>query len=583
MLKQKLIGTLLAGVILTAGFGLALQEKIPASAASMQLNDMSASLFLPEHYEEYLELNAPSDIAVCGGHIAISCDKDLFLFDRNAEEATYQKFTHTAKISKIQFSDDEQLYFSDELQNFYQLDLSALSCGEVLTTLTTFYIHEDTLFRVLMTDLGTNYLAVDIADFKNNDSPFAHSEYKNTPLLTFDNGIFYSVVEQVINAYSYNTVSEKYEPNGTHALDQRMSGVSSACAVGGVLYLSVNSDSGTNNGLYSYDFTTEEETLLFAGDGYGALTSYDGKLYAVKGNSVLEYSLENGVKKTDYEISSASDSVNRLDTASDSVRAGDLLVTADSGNNRLSIYDMEKGSFDIISVNYSPKFVATDGEIIAAASENQIIAYACDNRGNWDQTQTHTLDSGDTVKGITCVFGKVYYVSAHKRGVLGETPVFDSSTAKGLAANLYGDLFVAYEDGKVVRFTEANFTDNTAQGETLSFTLHMPVSSLRADREGNLYYLSDNALWKNHEKLAEFGNSSFVYGDESGPVAFALDHENGDVFLLYGNHVVKTKSEALGILSQNHSDAFGSRLDILPPDSRGKRSESAPIVRGTVR
>ena len=93
---------------------------LTAQAAETVLTTENSSLFLPESYEQFLTLTAPTDVAVSEKYLAVSEGSDLYIFDRAAEEPVYRKYTHTDKISKIQFSDEEKLYFSDELQNFYE-------------------------------------------------------------------------------------------------------------------------------------------------------------------------------------------------------------------------------------------------------------------------------------------------------------------------------------------------------------------------------------------------------------------------------------------------------------------------------
>ena len=116
------------------------------------------------------------------------------------------------------------------------------------------------------------------------------------------------------------------------------------------------------------------------------------------------------------------------------------------------------------------------------------------------------------------------------------------------AAN--GILYVVDTSGHVRYYYEDEFADpDVPSGGYTEFCLHTPISSLRADREGNLYYFSENALWKNDKKLTEFGNNSFGYGSKISPVAFALDFESDGVYLLYGNYIVKTKQGELGIFT----------------------------------
>ena len=584
MFKQKLTGAVLAAAIALTAAGLfadgisALAQEQPNRAAEgnteISLSSENSQLFLPTSYEQYLELESPVDIAVCERYIAVAEGKDIYFYDYQKEAAVYSKYTHTEDISKIQFAADGQLYFSDVLQYFYKLDLSAElpASSENLTHLTTFYIQGDTLFKVLMTNNTTIYISTPLSQPQIDTNQFAHNDYKNTPLLTYDNGTFYSVVEQVVNSYTDPSGSSMYSASETFALGANISSVSSVCAVNGILYFSVNGIS-SNNGLYAYDLTTGEETLLFEGDGYGALTSFGGKLYAVKGNAVMEYSLE-GVEKTDYEISSASDSVNRLSGAQDSVRAGNLFVTADSANRRLSIYNIAEGVRSVLPLSYVPTHAATDGEIIAASSESTVYVYAWNNRMKSYEC-VFSYDDGYAVSGLCCLYGKCYFVTiGFGYGVIGAdaegtyslegshiraTPGQNAPAA--LTNDLYGNLYVVLIDGSVFKYTEENFAEKTlAQGERVETILPAGFSSVRADFEGALYCLCGNTLYQNGSPLASIDGKDFVYSKDGAaisPVSFALGFEDDAVYFNFGNFIVKTEEGTLGFPTLRTIDATG--------------------------
>ncbi len=586
MFKQKLTGAVLAAAMALTAAGLfadgisAVAQEQPNRAAEgnteISLTSENSQLFLPTSYEQYLELQSPVDIAVCERYIAVAEEYSIYYFDRTAEGATYHIFTHSQPISKIQFATDGHLYFSDVLQMFYHLDFSdePLTPSDELTNLSTFYIHNDTLFKVLMTNGATTYISTTLNTPKDVRNQFAQNTYSNTPLLTYDGGTFYSVVQQLVNTYTLQAGTDTYTSSESFSLGVNISSVSSVCAVNGFLYFSVNGVSSSNNGLYAYDLTTKKETLLYEGDGYGALTSFGGKLYAVKGNAVMEYSLEVGVEKTDYEISSASDSVNRLSGAQDSVRAGDLFVTADSANRRLSIYNIAEGVRSVLSLPYVPTHAATDGEIIAASSESTVYVYAWNNR-NKSYECVFNYEDGYAVSGLCCLYGKCYFVTiGFGYGVIGadadgeyalegtQIRATPGQTAPAALTNdLYGDLFVVLTDGSVFKYTEENFAErDLAQGERVEITLPADFSSVRADFEGALYCLSGNTLYQNGTPLASIDGKDFVYSKDGAtisPISFALGFEDDAVYFNFGNFIVKTGEGTLGFPTLRTIDATG--------------------------
>lgn len=520
-------------------------ETTVSAAETVQLDDTSATLFLPESYEQYLSLESPSDVAVCERYIAIAEGSTIYLFDRKESTPVYRIYDHASahagvQISKIQFSNGEKLYFSDTGLNFYVLDPEGeeLSAAKFETPLTTFLIEGDTLFEVSTTS-GTSYSSAPLSDPKSV-TKFDDSKNTLVPCLAFSDGKLYSICEKTVTVYA-TAQNGSYEEEKSFTINPNPRDVKSVAVLGNIMYYTVgNEDEG---GLYTYDLTTEKNDLLFEGDGYGALTSFGGKLYAVKGNGVIEYEIEDGLRPTGYEIASASDSVKRLSGAQDIARARSLLVTADSGNNRLSVYDMEKDAYSVIPLGYSPTLVATDGTRIAAAAGNTVYLYQKNVlTGQWDET-AYPLEADDAVKGLSFVYEKLYYVSEHYHGVIGETrKALNHGTPAGLASDLYGGLYIAYTDLTVNKFAEENFLTQNEIGERLSFRLPEGFRALRADFEGDLFCLDANgALYRNGEIYAEIDGAEFVYSEVSlKPNSFALGFEDGAVYFNFGDLILKT-------------------------------------------
>lgn len=560
MLIRKTAGFFLAALLLAAsalGIVAAFPSRVAAADTPATLTTENASLFLPASYENYLELSAPSSVAIGKRYVAIADEKKIYIYDRMEPSAGYRVWEHKkdtegVTVGKMQFTDDDRLFFLSA-SGLYELTLSGSLEEKKMSddfTPYTFLIAENILYAVTATD-GSNTV---LYRFKMQSEPFMlataastpvsdSSSQQSSPLLAYEGGTVYCFMNATV--YKYN--GESLQGSGNFPLDSAATGVltlGSVCALNGSLYFT------DKTGLHCADMNGSAKLIVPAGD-INALYPRDNLLYCLYGKAVRAYDTAANTF-TDYEISSSSDSVNRLNGAKDIVRAGGLLVTADTNNKRISVYDMQKQSYAVIPLNFAPIYAATDGTLVAAADTSTIHVFASDYKGVWQSTQTFSLPqpNNDTLKGIVCEFGQVYYVSEHYHGNLVETPVLNEGIPAGLAANLYGDLFVAYEGSTVKCFTEETFTQGGNSKET-NITLPSDFTCLRADFEGNLYYLNENGeLCCNgkEQPLAKIDATKYVYtvADHS-PVSFALGYEDDEVYFCFGDFIVKSNAGALGL------------------------------------
>ena len=267
---------------------------------------------------------------------------------------------------------------------------------------------------------------------------------------------------------------------------------------------------------------------------------------------------------TSYEITSASDSENRLSGATDMARAGNLLVTADAGNSRVSVYNFQTQSYSVIPCAEAPSIVATDGETIAYASDTNIYTCAYGDT-QFTQVEISGQQYMDNISGLACVYGTVYYVTENgMRGSVGGEMV-TSTDATGLAADLYGNLYVTYSGGTEARkFTEAEFTAAGAQGTGTGVTVPSGATSLEADYQGNLYYLSGGVLYRNGEPFATVSGSDFIWtqdGSAQNAVSFALGFEDDEVYFNFGNYLVKSNAGTLADIPTLSEIAVGGARD----------------------
>ena len=544
--RTKPIIALIAALLLSllAGCFLALPGALTASAVA------APSLFLPGSYEEYLPLSFPTDAAMTEDYIAVADGSTLYLYDRS--EGSYTAYTHRGSLSKLAFTSDGRLFFSDQNAQLYRYDFSR---GEAIlqenVPCATFLIAENTLYTAAIASNSTTLYAIPCDSTQisfdravlidNVPSPAGAS-----PRLAYESGILYCAFNHQVYGYAHSETGYSREPHYLAGSSTDVTGLSAFISHEGDFYYTVN---GTleRDGLYR-TVLDGSSVRLFAGSGFVALLSYNGTLYAVQNGSVRAFALsEDAASLTGYEIGAGSDALNRISDAGETVRAGDLLVIADEGNRRVLVYDSSSESYTAYPTDGIPACVATDGDSFAVSVGNVIYVY---DRGESEPRYTHTAES--TVSGITSVYGTYYYVTEHsyygiaEEGVR-EFPRSGTSVPVGITSDLLGNIYVATavspgQTALVYRYTESEFMDYAATGTQVEgFTLPGNFCSLRADYEGNLYYLSGSALYQNGARLESFDVSAVLYHGGAAapsPVSFALSFEDGTVYLNYGDFLL---------------------------------------------
>ncbi len=541
---------------------------IKANADVKSSESTASTLFLPSSYEQYLELQSPKDLAIDDGHIAIADGNHIYLCDREKQE--WRMYTYgidSSSFGKIQFSNG-LLYFTDASMKLHTLDPKAeeLKEEDLSYSLSNFAIVGGKLYGTTTVNTTASLYALDPDGSTSipQTIPLQTDLPVQLPMAYAEGDLYYAVKNLIFSVDSATDQQSDFLTLQNNSLISP----SAIAVLGEHLYYT------DSTGLYCADIVgagaQRVPEAVVQGEGFSALTVHGDKLYVLCGKAVREF--DPGTKAfTDYEISSTSASVNRLCGAVDTARAGGLLVTADAGNRRVTVYDFASDTYSEIlppdvAAEFSPRFVATDGNIIAAATERAI--YTCTYTGEAQMQFTAAETSGDnTVRGIACVYGAVYYVTGNSYGKVGGETVFHDGfgSPAALASDVYGDLYVAYDNHSVVRFTEREFISQYG-GVQLDFTLPEDYKSLRADFEGNLYYLRGGSLYcnGNDEALATVRGKDFVYTTpDPDPLSFALGFEDDEVFFLYGSYLVKSDADAIDIPTLNEIPADGVRAAVF--------------------
>lgn len=530
------------------------------------------TLLSPDSYQEYLHLDAPTDVAVTESYTAISDGNVIHLYHK---KYGYRQYVHGSgagaqfDIVKLQFDGENNLYFLDterlnvlNAEDFF--DDPALQATDTDIACNTFCINGTTLYYTPAT--ATQILRIELyqlalpRDERPINQPLATN--LDAPALTFFDGTLY-----------YTTSKGKYlhrivNPNGSNPYSAFLLSFSNPIIHSMSVRENVFFCSDTSGNFYAYnlsDFTdhkdSSELTPLYKStgteNGFTSLSAYGDYVYAVKDNSIRQFSAKE-TAFTDFEISDVSSSVHRLNNPSESVLVGNKLYVADNGNDRISVYNTETNRFETpISTTIEAKYLSSDGNTVLVANGDEAALYdlSASNYGN--AIPTFDDDFKGTLTGVTNVDGKYYFVtegyycyvaSAESNWALSEPKdkKNTSLTAKMLTSDVYGYLYVASGTG-VYQFTETQFLDETYTvnaDDTICAALPAYTEKILVDYAGDVYAL-DNAgqLWKAGETTPYDLNTPLVHTDTATIRSFAFGIENNITYLVYGeNHLAQTNA-----------------------------------------
>lgn len=571
-MKMQMKMLLLAAALLFAGGAFSLGAKT-ASAASA-----TGELFLPTSYEQYLALEQPSDAAMNDSYVVIADGSGLYIYDR--EEVLWKRYLHAPfngeprTVTKVGFTSDGRLFFSDQDMHLF---LYNFTTGEAQIQseipCSTFLIDGDTLYTAAVANGRTTFLA-----FPHRGAGLSYERRRSVgsldastsiaPHMFVTEGALHCAVNSFVYAFKENGSS--YEASVKQLAGETVvQDLTSVAVYNDKIYYTVNGpEENGADGLYVATLNDRSDRLL-EGDGFNALSVYDGRLFCVKGKSVREIETDGATARyTGYEIAAESDSPNRLCGAGDSARARDLIVTADCGNARVSVYNTVSKEYDILETGVA-NCVATDGNVIAAGVGASVMLY---RKGESKPYYIHT--TANAVTGVAVVFGKCYYVTEHHYGIAEEGAVefTRSNSPTALASDVYGNLYVADWQYRVSRYTEEEFLDPTVEiGELVTEGWSLPVGyrCLRADFDGNLYYLHENAVYANGERLATVEANQCVYNaNRAIPVSFALGFEDNGLYLQYGSYMVLEKNVSFPTLSSVAAGNVSEEVFSVPDRER---------------
>ena len=530
--------------------GLTLSSGVFLTSAKAEESSHTERLFLPASYEQYLPLEDPTDVAVTSDRIAVADGKNVYVYTRTTNE--YKCYTHDKNVNELQFS-GSSLYFLDQGMNLFSVNADALPQEPILTQnavqhCISFTISADLIYFTKSSGNKAQIYSATLTDPSAEKSECDEFSTDTNPALTVSDGeLFFT--QDGLNSHLYPLDLSK-EINLPHK------SISSIAIDDGILYYT------TSGSFYAYRLSDlmndDAPASVFAhSSDYSAITgAEDGYIYAVCGSSIKQYDPER-IGFTDYEISSSSAAQNRLSGATDSVLAGDLLITADAGNSRVSVTDVNKKTTRTID--------SIAGDILSSDGETALVA-------NATQAALYDLKTGETIQafpsfasplvGVTNVYGTYYFATETGFGKITEenklsaiTPI-TNGTPRLLCSDVYGDLYVGFASGAVFRYTEEEFlnVDTKREESDKLTTLPTATEKLLVDFERNLYALKNGELHAYKNGVWEIRSlaKSVVYSQnaQTSVTAFCFGVETDTAYLLYaGNFFVETDEFSLPTLA----------------------------------
>ena len=534
------------------------QENLPKrKAVAKQVR--GTQLVSPNSYEQYLSLSAPTDVAVSANYTAIADGNTIYVFDRKAN--AYFKYTHGEgsvqnKVTKLQFDGNERLYFLDASTALYSVDPQLIGGQAPTPTKTelvcsTFAIHGDQLYYTNTSGNKSQISHAPLSNLTFSASTILVENLTLTPVLAFyQNELYYTDSGQYLK--KIGTSGNKNDTFVTAFPTDLIS----LSILDGALYCIT----GTGD-FYSYNLTDLIESKQAHDvtpvdkheNGYSALTLHDGFAYLIEDKAVVQYSLQNA-SFTDFEINGASARPQRLQNATDVTVGDDKIFISDAGNQRVSVYDMEKESFlDPIPAPLSAQYIASDSQTVLIANSSEAQLFSVQENTYGKQIEISQRFDGNLV-GVVNLYGTYYFAtdknyfytlskntttlewtwtSAHKTS---------SQYPSHLTADVYGNLYVAC-GSSVYTYTEETFaTVNTSTNAVLN-SLPENTTKIQIDYHGNLYALNENKVHKFTPPTTQDGkytastvtplNDELVYGSDGAVTSFALSVTDNHTYVLY--------------------------------------------------
>lgn len=524
--------------------------------ANVMESEVQTDLVSPTSYEQYLHLNKPSDIAFCADYIAIADENVIYLYDK--KDGVYRKYEHTLNndaykntVTKLQFDADNRLYFLDATF-LYILDPRSLKTDTPVVEETgfpcsTFLLEKNILYYVdVKTEAQLSKIELDGSGISVSKATTLVSNLKSKPAIAlWQNELYYTDAGKYLHKIDPETKEDTFITVFPSEIVSMfiVENIFTCSCLNGEFYAYALADLTLNSD------ASKIEPLLRAEGKYSSLAPLGDWIYAIKGNSVRQFSVQD-FSFSDYEIGDESSSFHRLNGGTETTLAGGMLYTADNGNNRISVYDTKTQTFlTPFECTIAPTSIAVDGETLLASNQTQAIVYNL-SQENYGEILYQSEEFEGSLIGATAVYGNYYLVTDANYyyqiqnqadgWTRTENKKTTTRTAKLLTSDAYGYLYIA-SGNSVYQLLETDFLSKTDEGWTETHdTLPDNAKKILVDYDQNIYALANGKVQKLGESAYEL-NTPLVYSPTANISSFAFGIEENQTYILYEeNYMVKT-------------------------------------------
>lgn len=551
-------------------------------------------LFLPSSYEQYLELENPSDFAVNERYIAVADKQEnsavFYIYDRQSNFPSYNIYSYETSrdISSLNLyscSEGDYLFFIETGNYVYYIPLQDLSRGRIpfdgfndtaVNNPSTMLIHGNGIYSAVQTD--TNFqlryttlngltaettTTIEESILCTNRPAFA--SFGDSMYMAADDSIYLLTPTSADLLFKVNRSINSFVMRGEKANDIVY------IDRDGYLYIGNNDVSGKQlnvsvikNIPSVFSVHSSETFFLLQEDN---IVTYD--------TSVPSF--------IDYAIGKYSNSANRIgQNASDISVNGNRIAIADTANSRVLIAEKRTdGSYvysQIQTDEVSPTLVCAGESSVFISDGSAAFLYSYSDLETPSASFQREEFSG-TIYACTYSYGTYYIVTSGNQGAVTLSEQnkalerYDfSAAATSITSDIYGNLYL-FINNAVYRYSPEEFISNG--NGTLLYAFVGNSVKLLSDFAGNIYAQTDDGVYLRSDSgnvsvFTPSDLSSLVYYGGTPTIAsFAFGFENGDVYILSDGFIAVTR--AVGISSLDSLDATGVYDSIIAserlPDS----------------
>ncbi len=627
-MKKTIISILLLLIILVAPMA-TIAEAAAKSAENFKQNEIQSTsfssptdageeftldLFMPDSYEQYLQLESPSDFAISDDYIAVA-DKPatgnsiIYLLDRKAQIPQYRVYEHdtAATLSSLQLykiGEETHLYFvasgtSTTIHHFACAAEGEFSAINTEVSCTSFLIANGYLFYATVTGGNVTIARMDMNGFEFTGSPTeltmpsgiqtgelgGITPYFTQNSATTGNNKIYFSLNSVICSITGDATNATEEQWKIDASIRSFAVVSS----NKVFY----STTANNYPLYVYD--GKAEPITRNGEGVTKVPTMHmigDTLYFICGSNIQTLNAASHAFN-DYEIGKYSVSKIRLGGKADIASYDGKLVIADSANRRVTIYEASANSYTYLNdLPFAPSAVCAGKEdfVIADNESNQLYIYRYDNLSS--PAKIERL-GGDLIDGVYLFDTYYLLTNGTSHGAIlkkeNESYTLQTSALTGsyskIAADIYGNLYLM-NGGAVYPVQENDFITGKV-GESL-YSFGNAAIDLAVDYAGTIYALTSSSVLsynRNSESSYDLTQqlNSIVYSKTTpAALGFTFDYMDGRIYLLSDGYIAIVNGIEVASLRNLSAEGIYNDFFTAAPTENSYRDLLVSVPAGTV-